>query len=57
MDKQTKADIKELIYIAEYIEKYLIFCSNELISADCESSKYYNDYILRMQELKDKYGI
>ncbi|RMV69699.1 hypothetical protein ALP05_200208 [Pseudomonas caricapapayae] len=57
MDKQTKADIKELIYIAEYIERYLIFCSNELISADCESSKYYNDYILRMQELKDKYGI
>ncbi|EFW82834.1 hypothetical protein ALP26_03821 [Pseudomonas savastanoi pv. glycinea] len=57
MDKETKADIKELVFIAEYIEKYLAVSSTKLIAPDYESSKFYKLYIERMKEIKNKYGL
>ncbi|KPX50394.1 hypothetical protein ALO68_200022 [Pseudomonas syringae pv. helianthi] len=57
MGKKTKSDIKELVFIAEYVEKYLAVSSTKLIAPDYESSKFYELYIERMKEIKKKYGL
>ncbi|WP_196368265.1 hypothetical protein [Pseudomonas amygdali] len=57
MDKETESDIKELFFIAEYVEKYLTVSSTKLITPDYESSKFYELYIERMKEIKNKYGL
>ncbi|RMU27425.1 hypothetical protein ALP32_200311 [Pseudomonas avellanae] len=56
MDKETKSDIKELVFIAEYVEKYLTVSSTKLIMPDHESSRFYELYIERMKEIKKSTG-